>query len=109
VVGGNPLSVFAAGTGGQDFASGGKDEMEKALGRIGQELRNQYILTYRPNNLDEPGYHSIRVAVSRPSLEVRTRLGYVFAQPLRRRPASPALQPPRPADDPAVPSGQRVP
>jgi VWFA-related protein len=109
LVGGNPLSVFAAGTGGQDFASGGKEQMEKALGRIGQELRNQYILAYRPNNLDEPGYHSIRVAVSRPSLEVRTRLGYVFAQPIRRRPTSPALQPPRTADDPAVPSGQRVP
>jgi VWFA-related protein len=109
LVAGNPLSVFAAGTGGQDFASGGKDEMEKALGRIGQELRNQYILTYRPNNLDEPGYHSIRVAVSRPNVEVRTRLGYVFAQPVRRRPAQPALQPPRPANDPVAPSNQRVP
>ncbi|MBF8306117.1 MAG: hypothetical protein HW398_1305 [Acidobacteria bacterium] len=109
LVGGNPLSVFAAGTGGQDFASGGKEQMEKALGRIGQELRNQYILTYRPNNLDEPGYHSISVAVSRPNLEVRTRLGYVFAQPIRRRPASPALQPPRPDGDPAVPPGPRVP
>ncbi|MGH9786901.1 MAG: VWA domain-containing protein [Terriglobia bacterium] len=109
LVAGNPLSVFAAGTGGQDFASGGKEQMEKALGRIGQELRNQYILTYRPNNLDEPGYHSIGVAVSRPSLEVRTRLGYVFVQPIRRRPAAPALQPPRTTDDPAVPSGQRVP
>ena len=109
LIAGNPLSVYAAGTGGQDFASGSKEQMEKALGRIGQELRNQYILTYRPNNLDEPGFHPIRVAVSRPNLEVRTRLGYVFAQPLRRRPAPPALQPPRPTGDPAVPSGQRVP
>jgi VWFA-related protein len=107
LIAGNPLSVYAAGTGGQDFASGGKEQMEKALGRIGQELRNQYILTYRPNNLDEPGYHSIRVTVSRPNLEVRTRHGYVFAQPLRRRPASPALQAPRPSDDPAP--SQRVP
>jgi VWFA-related protein len=95
LVGGNPLSVYAAGTGGQDFPSGGKEQMENALGRIGQELRNQYILAYRPNNLDEPGFHAIRIAVSRPNVDVRTRLGYVFAKPLPRSTAPPALQPPR--------------
>lgn len=95
LVAGNPLAVYAAATGGEDFPSGGKEEMENALGRIGQELRNQYILTYRPNNLDEPGFHAIRIAVSRPSVDVRTRLGYVFAKPLPRSTAPPTLQPPR--------------
>jgi len=96
ILAGNPLTVYAAGTGGADFPSGGKEQMEKALGRIGQELRNQYILSYRPNNLDEPGFHSIRIAVSRPNVDVRTRPGYVFAKPLPRGSAPPALQPPRP-------------
>jgi VWFA-related protein len=95
LIAGNPLEVYAAATGGEDFASGGKEQMENALGRIGQELRNQYILTYRPNNLDEPGFHAIRINVSRPSVDVRTRLGYVYAKPLPRSTAPPALQPPR--------------
>jgi VWFA-related protein len=95
LIAGNPLEVYAAGTGGDDFASGGKEAMEKALQRIGQELRNQYILSYRPNNLDEPGFHPIRVAVSRPELNVRTRLGYVFAKPLPRSSPPRTLQPPR--------------
>jgi VWFA-related protein len=95
LISGNPLEVYAAGTGGDDFGSGGKEAMEKALQRIGQELRNQYILSYRPNNLDEPGYHPIRVAVSRPSLNVRTRLGYVFARPIPRSSAPRTLQPQR--------------
>ena len=95
LVAGNPLSVYAAATGGEDFPSGGKEEMENALGRIGQELRNQYILTYRPNNLDEPGFHEIGINVSRSSVDVRTRLGYVYAKPLPRSTAPPVLQPPR--------------
>jgi len=95
LVAGNPLEVYAAGTGGDEFPSGGNEQMEKALGRIGQELRNQYILSYRPNNLDEPGFHPIRVALSRPDLNIRTRLGYVFAKPLPRSSSPPALQPPR--------------
>jgi len=95
LIAGNPLAVYAAATGGEDFPSGGKEQMENALGRIGRELRNQYILTYRPNNLDEPGFHPIRIAVSRPSVDVRTRLGYVYAKPLPRSTTPPALQPPR--------------
>ena len=92
---GNPLSVYAAATGGEDFPSGDKEQMENALARIGQELRNQYIITYRPNNLDEPGFHPIRINVTRPNVNVRTRLGYVYAKPLPRSTTPPALQPPR--------------
>lgn len=95
-IAGNPLTVYAAGTGGENFPSGGKEEMEQALGRIGQELRNQYILSYRPNNLDAPGFHAIRIGVSRPDVDVRTRLGYVYARPLQRDTTPPTLQPPRP-------------
>ena len=97
---GNPLTVYAAGTGGQDFSSGGKGELEKALGRIGRELRNQYMLTYRPNNLDNPAFHALRILVSRPNVQVRTRPGYMFTPPLRKSP--PELKPPtlRPGSPP---------
>ena len=107
LIAGNPLTVYAAATGGQDFSSAGKGELEKALGRIGEELRNQYMLTYRPNNLDNPGFHSIRVAVSRPNVQVRTRPGYLFAPPVRRSPAAakpPTLQRPAPAGEETRPA-----
>ena len=96
LIAGNPLSVYATATGGEDFPSGGKEQMENSLARIGQELRNQYILTYRPNNIDEPGFHAIKINVSRPNVDVRTRLGYVYAKPLPRSSGPPELQPPRP-------------
>ena len=78
VLGGNPLTFFAQGTGAVEF-SGGGDDVEQALGRIGRELRNQYLLTYRPNNLDKPEFHGIQVILSRPGLRVRTRPGYMYA------------------------------
>ena len=83
LLGGNPLSFYAQGTGAVEF-SGGGDDVEQALARIGRELRNQYLLTYRPNNLDKPGFHHITVTVSRPKLRVRTRPGYMYSGPTSR-------------------------
>jgi hypothetical protein len=94
LLGGNPLTFFAQGTGAEEFASGGNEAMEQALSRIGRELRNQYLLTYRPNNLDKPGFHHIQVRVSPPNLQVRTRPGYMFIR--AARPSTPA-----PSSDPA--------
>jgi VWFA-related protein len=81
LLGGNPLAFFAQGTGAEEYSSGGGEAMEQALSRIGRELRNQYLLTYRPNNLDKPGFHHIQVRVSQPDLQVRTRPGYLFTRP----------------------------
>ena len=88
LLGGNPLSFYAQGTGAVEF-SGGGDDVEQALARIGRELRNQYLLTYRPNNLDKPGFHHITVTVSRPKLRVRTRPGYMYSGPSRASTPSP--------------------
>ena len=92
-LGGNPLSLYAAGTGGANFSPDGAAQLEKALGRIGQELHNQYLLTYRPNNLSSPGFHSIQILVSRPNVQVRHRPGYLFARPVSKG-ASPKESPP---------------
>ena len=94
LLGGNPLTFFAQGTGAEEFSSGGNEAMEQALSRIGRELRNQYLLTYRPNNLDKPGFHHIQVRVSQSNLQVRTRPGYMFTR--AARPGTPA-----PSSDPA--------
>ena len=53
--------------------------MEQALARIGEELHSQYLLSYNPSNKEEGGYHTIRVAVEKPGLKVRTRTGYWMA------------------------------
>ncbi|MBI3934182.1 MAG: VWA domain-containing protein [Acidobacteria bacterium] len=90
-LGGNPLSLYAQGTGAQEF-SGGGDDVEQALGRIGRELRNQYLLTYRPNNLDKPAFHGIQVTVSPPGLRVRTRPGYMYGGSSRSGGAPPSSE-----------------
>ncbi len=88
-LGANPLKLYSAGTGGMDFSTGDKARMEQALAKIGQELRSQYLISYRPNNLDRPGFHTIKVLVSRPDVRTRTRPGYMFTRPNRKTNASP--------------------
>jgi VWFA-related protein len=80
LLGGNPMKFYAQGSGADDFSSNSLESLEKAITRIGQELRNQYMLTYRPNNLDKPAFHHIVVTATRPGerLTVRTRPGYMF-------------------------------
>jgi VWFA-related protein len=87
---GNPIALYAQGTGAQEFSGNDKEALEKALARIGQEVRNQYLLTYRPNNLDKPEFHGIQVTVTRPGVRVRTRPGYMYGGRAASRPATPA-------------------
>jgi VWFA-related protein len=87
---GNPLTVFAAGTGGAEYPTDNQQKLEQALSRIGDELRNQYLLTYRPNNMETFGFHTIQVSVSRRDLETRFRPGYVLAPQIQKNPSSPA-------------------
>ena len=84
LLGANPLPFFAVGTGAQEFNDTSQEDVEQALSKIGSELRNQYLLTYRPNNLEEPSFHHIVVQVDRPGAEVRTRPGYMFTHENRR-------------------------
>ncbi len=87
-LGANPLKLYSTGTGGMNFSSGNKAQMEQALAQIGQELRSQYLIYYRPNNLDRPGFHTIEVSVSRPDVRTRTRPGYMFTRSSRKTNAS---------------------
>lgn len=76
------LDVFTRYTGGKEFSFLGQRSLEKAVSAVGEELHSQYLLSYNPDNLDEGGFHEIRVEVNRPRLEVRTRPGYwVAARP----------------------------
>jgi VWFA-related protein len=72
----DPLQLLTEGTGGKQMASFTEGGLEDAVINIGQELRSQYLVSYRPNNLDVGGYHQIRVEVTMDGLKTRTRPGY---------------------------------
>jgi VWFA-related protein len=76
------LDVFTRYTGGKEYSFVSHKSLEKAVTAVGEEIHSQYLLSYTPSNLDEGGFHEIRVEVNRPRLEVRTRPGYwVAARP----------------------------
>lgn len=49
------LTQLCEETGGEAFFTGDMIELERAFGRISQELRSQYIITYRPANQNLDG------------------------------------------------------
>jgi VWFA-related protein len=67
------LSVF---TGGRMYSFAKLRGFETAITDIGADLNSQYLLSYAPNNSNEPGFHTIKVTVNRPGLVVYTRPGY---------------------------------
>lgn len=72
----NTLEVFTRSTGGEGYSFHRQRSLDKALQNLAEELHTQYVLSYSPNNLNEGGFHEIRVAVKRGGLVVRTRPGY---------------------------------
>jgi VWFA-related protein len=75
----NPIELFTAYTGGKETGFVNQRDLEKALSSVGREIHNLYIISYNPTNKEEGGFHTIRVEVARPGLDVRTRGGYWIA------------------------------
>lgn len=75
----NPAELYTKFTGGREYTYTDQKDLERALAAIGDEIRSQYILSYRPNNMLEGGFHNIEVRVNRAGLKVRTRPGYWMA------------------------------
>jgi VWFA-related protein len=71
-----PSEAFTYFTGGRAYTFARERGLEAAITDIGQDLNSQYVLSYSPNNKDEPGFHNIKVSVDRPGLQIRTRPGY---------------------------------
>ena len=73
----NPLELLAKGTGGRDYSPRTESGLQESIAAIGEDIRSQYLLTYRPNNLNEGGiFHRIKVKVNYRGLKVRSRPGY---------------------------------
>lgn len=74
-----PLTVYSHFTGAREFPFYTQKGLEQAIADIGQELNNQYILTFSVSNVHVAGYHTIKVGVDKPQLRVITREGYWIA------------------------------
>ena len=74
--------LFAGTTGGRTLDFLKKDALEHAVQLISQEVHRQYILTFEPKEMGEPGaFHALRVTVrNNPKLTVTTRSGYWAVQ-----------------------------
>ncbi len=71
-----PAEAFSTFTGGRMYGFVRQRGFEAAIADIGADLNSQYLLSYTPDNQNDPGFHPIKVVVNRPGLIVRTRPGY---------------------------------
>ena len=72
------LEVSAAATGGVLYRTFKDHTIQDALDDVGGSLHTQYSLSYQPADA-RPGFHDIKVVVSRAGVSVRTRPGYFLA------------------------------
>jgi Ca-activated chloride channel homolog len=64
-------------TGGRIYSPLEDREMKNVYGQVAQELKNQYIVTYIPKNLEHDGrLRHVKVFLARPGYEARTRDAY---------------------------------
>jgi Ca-activated chloride channel family protein len=72
------LATLANDTGGRVFQPSGAAALDEAFTEILRDLRTQYLIGYYPRNLpaDAPGFHPVRVELTRKDLRATTRTGY---------------------------------
>lgn len=72
----NAASALAGASGGRKMTFATLHSLEKILGRVGEELHSQYLLSYAPET-GQYGYHTVVVKLrDRPTAVVRNRPGY---------------------------------
>lgn len=78
IAGENVLTFMAQGTGGRTFLPSLGAELDKAFREIISELRTEYVMAYYPRNISptKNRFHTLRVGVTRPELQVFARNGY---------------------------------
>jgi len=71
------MTDLAARTGGRLFSPLEDNQMKDVYGQVARELKNQYIITYVPRNLDHDGrLRHVNVFLARPGYAARTRDSY---------------------------------
>lgn len=80
------LSQMAEATGGRSFYTGDMLALERAFKKIGEELRSQYLLTYRPEGPFDGGYRRIEVRVNAgDKYKVNAKRGYTADRDMVRQ------------------------
>jgi VWFA-related protein len=75
------LEQIAAATGGRAFFPFKIKDMTRSFAAIEDELRSQYVVSYRPADFDADGrYRSIEISALKKDLQVRSRKGYFAPQ-----------------------------
>lgn len=76
----NPVHIFTKGTGGTEYAYYRGHGLEQAIQDIADQLHSEYMISYRPNNLLEGGFHQITLSIDSPlAKRYQTRPGYWLA------------------------------
>ena len=71
------MAQIADRTGGHAYEAKKKEDLDAIYKLIAEELRNQYLLTYTPDKVDnDGGYHKVLLKASKSDLTVTTRQGY---------------------------------
>ncbi len=75
------LEQITEATGGRAFFPFKVKDMTRAFAAIEDELRSQYVVSYKPANFDADGrYRSIEISSLKKDLQVRARKGYFAPQ-----------------------------
>ncbi len=75
------LEQLAEATGGRAFFPFKMKDITRSFVAIEDELRSQYVVSYKPADFDEDGrYRSIEVSTLKKDLQVRARKGYFAPQ-----------------------------
>ena len=77
----NPPEAYTKWTGGREYDFNNQATLERAIADMGEEIRSQYLVTYRAPK--DGGYHEIRVEVLGlgSDLKVRAKAGYYIGGP----------------------------
>ena len=71
------LEQLADATGGRAFFPYKMKDIKNSFSAIEDELRSQYVISYRPANFDADGrFRSIEITANKKDLQVRARRGY---------------------------------
>jgi VWFA-related protein len=73
------LAKLCEETGERAFFTGDQVALEQSFARIAQEVRSQYVITYRPNNEHYDGRFrriEVKLVGGRGGLKVRSKRGY---------------------------------
>jgi VWFA-related protein len=75
------LEQLADATGGRAFFPFKMKDITRSFAAIEDELRSQYVVSYKPANFDSDGrYRSIEISALKKDLQVRARRGYFAPQ-----------------------------